>query len=1580
MSDIDISLRLSDNGSIKNTNQDAAKLNDTLSRTEMLTQKVNKAKAAAFKASASSGSEGQEYGVARGAVGTGAAGRDFAKQAQGLGGLVHVYATFAANLFAVSAAFNALSSAADTTNMIKGLEQLGAASGTNLGLLSKQLVDATDGAISLKDAMKATAQASAAGMSSENIKKLGIAARQTGAALGIDASDAISRLSRGITKLEPELLDELGIFTKLDKAVNDYARQIGKPASALTDFERRQAFANAVLDEANKKFGGIKIDANPYSKLLASLKDAAQVMLSVVNDYLGPVLKALAQSPTALYLGIAGLTGLLLKQAIPAISQWREQLHATAEGTAEAAARTKSLFEDYMQSNRDQAAKALPDTVKKMGQAASEGMDEARKQLKAGAKLYNRDFNNMMKLDVSEITEQHSKVIETTRKKLTDAANKAAAGSDPTKAAGAQARLDTFNQVAAVMEKVIGQQVKYNDAIDKSVPKLGLMGWLHDRLAKNAENASAKYKVLATAVDNATFVGPINAFVSMIASIRKLGDTVSFAGKIWLGFRGTLAIGAATLGMVTAALGNVMSMIGLVVGAVSMITAAFGKNGDEAERSAKSLDALKSNGEALYRTFELIQKQDPLERLSAPSTAAVANSMKELSDSILQAIKDTEKTIASRGGTDFFTNWLAGLIGKSDEQLLAKRLSKELGQLLDLAAKLPQSAGIKTSLVDLLGLKSDASDQDIIEAFTKQGEGGAKILQKLTTQFNIGAQSSKDFSVSLKDTTKVFNDMLNELKMTDKLSLVAIKSSKDFSDLGKILDKDVYSKLSAMMNLAESPEALVMLPKSLQNSLMEALPVLQETSKSLAQNQADAAMAAKGIEEYSKKVAAAKAFEAQIGVNGSEQDKSRAAQATKQAQSVLDSLQQSNKKYLENVAKDTALINSYTGLFAQASAAGFQKSSDILARTVTNAIQKSVIAVEQNALSKVSRTKEVIDRQNLLANKQVDLDISIIKSQVDLALETRALRLEMEQRRITDSKKEEAVKQGMTPSETTDYLGTKTPREVEIAAELKFITSPQRYKAKSAKDIAALGVNPDASMSLAEITGSYTTKKVEADSKKQINNLNAAVDKINLDFDIKSQDIQKRADSAAANFAILNKTLGTTPELRQGLDYQTKLAAITDEQAKIEKDRVSLSTERSKAINEEVVRRQNLGEVIDQSLKDEIARQTSISDATLKNYTTSKALELVQQDINDRYDLSAKFSDELNKSAEQALKLQEDKLAKTKQDFDNEQKLGTLSEDQIALKQRSIDIAQANIDAQRDTNSLTADYQNKLSAINKEREIALGLESKLPDETEAAFAARISALRVYYDEEAARILRNKQLKLDAADAIILQMSREKTYTGLINQAFKGMEDAIVNFTKTGKLSFKSMIDSFIEGLLRYEIQQQQFLLFQGVGGASGLAKMLINAIGMGAGVPVTPELKPGFDIRNAKGGVYDTGLQTFAKGGMFTNSVVSQPTLFKFAQGTGLMGEAGPEAIMPLKRDNNGNLGVRAGSGNKVDVVVNNYSNQQATTKETTDSRGNRRIEVIVGDMVAGELNRVGSTTQQAMTASYGTAPLLARR
>ncbi len=68
-----------------------------------------------------------------------------------------------------------------------------------------------------------------------------------------------------------------------------------------------------------------------------------------------------------------------------------------------------------------------------------------------------------------------------------------------------------------------------------------------------------------------------------------------------------------------------------------------------------------------------------------------------------------------------------------------------------------------------------------------------------------------------------------------------------------------------------------------------------------------------------------------------------------------------------------------------------------------------------------------------------------------------------------------------------------------------------------------------------------------------------------------------------------------------------------------------------------------------------------------------------------------------------------------------------------------------------------------------------------------------------------------------------------------------------------------------------------------------------------------------------KGGSFSQGrVMPFAKGG-----IVNTPTAFPMRGGTGLMGEAGPEAIMPLARGADGRLGVQAPQGRSVTVVMN---------------------------------------------------------
>lgn len=119
-----------------------------------------------------------------------------------------------------------------------------------------------------------------------------------------------------------------------------------------------------------------------------------------------------------------------------------------------------------------------------------------------------------------------------------------------------------------------------------------------------------------------------------------------------------------------------------------------------------------------------------------------------------------------------------------------------------------------------------------------------------------------------------------------------------------------------------------------------------------------------------------------------------------------------------------------------------------------------------------------------------------------------------------------------------------------------------------------------------------------------------------------------------------------------------------------------------------------------------------------------------------------------------------------------------------------------------------------------------------------------------------------------------------------------------------------------------------------------------------------------------------------ANGGAFSNGVYNSPTMFAFANGGkfGVMGEAGPEAVMPLTRRSDGSLGVRAdgiGGGSPVVVNVINNSNAQARTQERQTEQGTT-IDVMIDEMVAQKLGQTGTASNQALTA-FNNRQLIAR-
>ncbi|MBT9268592.1 phage tail tape measure protein [Pseudomonas sp. MG-9] len=199
--------------------------------------------------------------------------------------------------------------------------------------------------------------------------------------------------------------------------------------------------------------------------------------------------------------------------------------------------------------------------------------------------------------------------------------------------------------------------------------------------------------------------------------------------------------------------------------------------------------------------------------------------------------------------------------------------------------------------------------------------------------------------------------------------------------------------------------------------------------------------------------------------------------------------------------------------------------------------------------------------------------------------------------------------------------------------------------------------------------------------------------------------------------------------------------------------------------------------------------------------------------------------------------------------------------------------------------------------------------------------------------------------LDSASNIA---SQTKT---LFGNAFSSMEDAVVNFAMTGKLSFADFTKSILADMARIATRQASSALlsslvgaatsyFTGGGGGNGLAAGSAGATSSNLGASSAGYSSSYFP--QALGGAWSSGVQMFANGGAFTNNIVSTPTAFGMAGGrAGVMGEAGPEAIMPLTRTSSGKLGVLAaggGSGTAISI--------SAPVTVVTQDRGSEGMQI----------------------------------
>lgn len=327
----------------KGTTQGIKGLNDSLNNTNKNQKKYNK----------------DTEGLGRTTKGLTRAFQDMAKIA---GPLPVVYATIAANVYALSEAYNQLA-AGDRLNRLEKINSvIGQEQGTAISTLARVMQEATGYAVSFEGAMQKAAQASAYGFSSEQVKEFTLAARRASVALGVDLDDAMNRIIRGVSKLEIELLDELGITVRLTEAYEKFQRNLGISQTALTGYQKQQAYANAVIEESTRRFGQLDqaMKATGWEKLAASTDQAVKSGQKYAANVLEPIALKLAE---------------LLEE--DKIITLREELERIAEAQQKASGNGKFL---EMASLQEQADITIKDSLQEIAEETKK-LEAAQRQL-----------------------------------------------------------------------------------------------------------------------------------------------------------------------------------------------------------------------------------------------------------------------------------------------------------------------------------------------------------------------------------------------------------------------------------------------------------------------------------------------------------------------------------------------------------------------------------------------------------------------------------------------------------------------------------------------------------------------------------------------------------------------------------------------------------------------------------------------------------------------------------------------------------------------------------------------------------------------------------------------------------------------------------------------------------------------------------------------------------------------------------------------------------------------------------------------------------------------------------------------
>jgi len=1641
--------------------------------------------------------EMSDYTIAGGVTGRGgAAARDFANQAQGLDGLVRLYAEYAARLFAASAAFTALRNAMDTDIMVRGMEQLSAASGTSLASMTKSFITASDGMISFREAAEAVTKATSSGMGREQVMQIAEVAKGASQALGLNMNDAVSRLTRGITKLEPELLDELGIFTKLDKAVTDYARTVGKSESALTDFERRQAFANAVLKEGRDKFSEIAQQGNPYDKLLASLKDVAQQMLSVVNTVITPIVKLFADNSTLIAGSIAIIATKIVSKAIPALGAYSEYLRKTAAASAVMA--TGEAHDAYAGQEKFLAKKlgrnAAQESLAKLSTVRVDIENEIESVSKRVGANYQQQLQQQQKiLDLKKQALIIDKAIEAEQKKIAD----------------------------------INQKIEERTSTQ---PKFLLEPWqyMKKQIADTAVAKTMGDQIKSKVVTATEEQGPVAAFGILKDLLGSAEDTKGMGkvSKVITAISSAFGILGQTILTVTRYLSRFIPFIGQAIALYEIYAAFFSNNTKEVAKFDSAIDQLNDTVKTATDVNDKYKQS-----MSIEAVLAYANSFNEITESVRKTADAYNEANQAAGFLDNVANAIKVVIPLWDslEEKAAESTGTAVGALIKQLGNRPETEEYKKSIGNILGIEDTrrVNNKSVEEALRDLRGDSEKFAQvqglivDATEKANKKLQEQTLYLRGLKDAAqnaeKSATSFMNSLRDTSNLSIMMENNIKYLTQLDKALTStDQSTRIAAVDSLKDVNFAAI---------FGEAAVEVARLSEEFEELQGPADAANKELVKVNKRI----------------DELNSKTLRTWWQENELEGLKALKGGLDQVVTMATEKAAQIANLVSQAVSKSVDAQIEQTVKKYNLEVQKLGVEQAKFMASKAPvKTVGMIDYQAKLDKELVNIETQLLSAQYDLADSIDRLNSTIKQEsdiRRKDLLEKAGVTVDGTDKRSIELQGINKRLESKVGSGGEMIGTSYQIADKFLEDFKSgkLKLSPqklieEAQVYLREFPEKLAQfdrilknqlRKTAAANKAQQIDITATIDKINLttqqaveqiDNEIQSinvaisnigSDTPARIQLAmdAANL-ILTKELDKidlitqakldnlsklklpadqVEEQKRRIATEDKMARFKIEQAAKEKElentaQKTLLVEKQKqdiiiktaeaqkglVIGEGLMfdlQRQSLDRVIRQAQDSieiaELQKKLIISEKKLQEFESKTAAEgmtaaqliqggnliaAVQEDkdalqraknlqglrnrgveaqnnYNNLLTQQKTIMAEFDASQERQAALDSKSIAdrtfivnKAEQQLNIQQKLGFLTDREIQVGQAAI--AQAKLEIERDTELLNLARERlrieKLLDLEKEKPqqfvyTEMGDRVRVKSDTEIQLESQLKGIGEKVD--ATKIKAKEGVESIQRDLDITP--RMEKYSKAFIGFFDSMGDAIANWAATGKWNGKELVNSLIQDLLRYEMRLQMHALF--VQGLKPLIGNFFSNLNFGSGIGYgSQDLGQYF----AKGGAFDTmgSVPGYAKGGMFTNKVVDKPTFFMAAKGLGVMGEAGPEAIMPLRRDKSGKLGIMtfaqgdilplgrndngdlaasiSGTNNSsssntmgnTTINVHNYTGKEVNTQESTDARGNRRIEVTVGEMVGAEVSRVGGAPRQSINATYGLKPLLIRR